>query len=77
MTGTDDGDRAVDRFESARSTVLQHRDEGSCFHCRDGGCGQYAWAVEELGHHPGGRDLLLQLGLPIPCDPSTQEGQPR
>ncbi|MFI7026956.1 hypothetical protein ACIBMZ_30010 [Micromonospora sp. NPDC049900] len=78
MTGTDDTDRPVDRFESARNTALQHRNGGTCFHCQDGRCGQHAWAIEELGRHPGGRKLLRQLGLLTSSDsPSTQEGQPR
>ncbi|MFI7553551.1 hypothetical protein ACIBQ2_27865 [Micromonospora sediminimaris] len=77
MTGTDDGDRPVDRFEAARNTALQHRDGGTCFHCQTGGCGQHAWAIEELAHHPGGLKLLRQLGLPTPSDESTEEGQPR
>ncbi|MDG4797642.1 hypothetical protein [Micromonospora sp. WMMD1082] len=75
MTGTDESDRPVDRFESARNTVLQHHDGRSCFHCGDGGCGQYAWAVEELGRHPGGRQLLHRFGLST--DESIEEGQPR
>ncbi|PZG15058.1 hypothetical protein C1I95_20315 [Micromonospora craterilacus] len=75
MTGTDEGDRPADRFESARNTVLQHRKDGTCFHCQDHGCTQHAWAIEELARHPGGRKLLRQLGLPT--DESTQEGQPR
>ncbi|PZG17142.1 hypothetical protein C1I95_16055 [Micromonospora craterilacus] len=75
MSGSDESDRAVDRFESARNTVLQHRDGGTCFHCGDGGCGQHTWAVEELGRHRGGRMLLRRLGFPI--DDSTEEGQPR
>ncbi|WP_189050510.1 hypothetical protein [Micromonospora sonchi] len=77
MTGTDDSDRPVDRFTSARNTVLQHRHGGTCFHCLDGGCGQHAWAIEELARHPGGRQLLQQLGLSTPPAPSTEEGQPR
>ncbi|WP_327038363.1 MULTISPECIES: hypothetical protein [Micromonospora] len=75
MTGTDESDRDVDRFESARNTVLQHRAGRICFHCQGGGCGQHTWAIEELGRHPGGRKLLRQLGFPI--DDSTEEGQPR
>ncbi|BCJ62120.1 hypothetical protein [Micromonospora endophytica] len=63
MTGTEESDRAVDRFASARLTVRAHRDGGKCFHCRQGGCGQHAWAVAELARHPGGRTLLRQLGL--------------
>ncbi|RFS44950.1 hypothetical protein D0Q02_19535 [Micromonospora craniellae] len=77
MTSTDDSDRPVDHFESARNTALHHRDGGSCFRCRQGRCGQYAWAVEELGRHAGGRKLLRQLGFPLSCDDSIEEGQPR
>ncbi|RIV32714.1 hypothetical protein D2L64_24425 [Micromonospora radicis] len=77
MTGTDDSDRPVDRFESARNTALQHRDGGTCLHCRHDRCGQHAWAIEELARHPGGRKLLRQLGHPISPDDSTEEGQPR
>ncbi|TCB96501.1 hypothetical protein E0H26_15255 [Micromonospora zingiberis] len=75
MTGTEESDRAVDRFESARNSVLQHRDGGTCFDCGAGGCGQYAWAVGELGRHRGGRELLRRLGFPV--DGSSEEGQPR
>ncbi|TCB95443.1 hypothetical protein E0H26_19830 [Micromonospora zingiberis] len=77
MTGTDDGDRLVDRFESARNTVLQHRGGGTCFHCQGDRCGQHAWAVEELARHPGGRKFVRQLGLPISPGDSSEEGQPR
>ncbi|MGW5578884.1 hypothetical protein [Micromonospora chokoriensis] len=77
MTGTDESARPVDRFESARLTVLQHVNDGTCFHCRDSKCPQHAWAVEELTHHAGGRHLLCQLGLVPAADNAALRGELR
>lgn len=77
MSGLDESDRPVDRFDSARRTVLQHEGGGTCPQCADGSCGQQAWAVEELERHPGGLLLLDQLELINPSNQSIQEGQPR
>ncbi|MEU8333435.1 hypothetical protein [Micromonospora sp. NPDC048839] len=77
MSGLDESDRPVDRFDSARRTVLQHKDGGTCHQCVDGGCGQQAWAIEELAQHPGGLLLLQQLQLLNPSNHPIQEGQPR
>ncbi|MFD6608622.1 hypothetical protein ACFWD1_07005 [Micromonospora chalcea] len=77
MTGVEDSDRAVDRFDSARRTLLQHIAGRMCFQCRDGRCLQNEWAVEELAGHPGGRRLLVRLRLLDPADDTIQEGQPR
>lgn len=77
MTSTGESARPVDRFESARLTVLQHVGARTCFHCRDNECKQYAWAVEELTHHAGGRHLLCRLGLLPAAHNSPPEGQPR
>lgn len=77
MTGTDESARPVDRFESARLTVVQHVDKGTCFHCSDNGCQQHTWAVEELIHHVGGRRLLCQLGLLPAAGNSPPGGEPR
>lgn len=77
MTGTDEGARPVDRFESARLTVLQHVEGGTCFHCGSSECPQHAWAVEELAHHAGGRHLLCQLGLLPAADNAALRGGPR
>ncbi|MFG1917413.1 hypothetical protein [Micromonospora sp. NPDC048898] len=76
MTGTDESARPVDRFESARLTVLQHVGDRTCFHCTDNECRQHAWAVEELTRHTGGRHLLRRLGLSA-VDNSPPNGQPR
>lgn len=77
MTGTNESSRPVDRFESARRTVLQHVDDGTCFHCNDNECQQLTWAIEELTHHAGGRRLLCQLGLLPTADNSPSRGGPR
>ncbi|MEV4824550.1 hypothetical protein [Micromonospora sp. NPDC049274] len=77
MTSTDESARPVDRFESARLTVLQHVGGRICFHCDDNECKQYAWAMEELTRHTGGQHLLCQLGLLPATDSSPAEGQPR
>ncbi|WP_030487931.1 hypothetical protein [Micromonospora chokoriensis] len=77
MTGTDESARPVDRFESARLTVLQHVDRRTCFHCSDDECQQHIWAVEELTRHAGGRRLLSRLGLLPAANHSLPEGQPR
>ncbi|MEV1320084.1 hypothetical protein AB0J14_28865 [Micromonospora arborensis] len=77
MTGTDESARPVDRFESARLTVLQHVDGRTCFHCSDNECKQHAWAVEELTHHAAGRRLLSRLGLLPAANHSLPEGQLR
>ncbi|MFF0467548.1 hypothetical protein ACFYPX_09015 [Micromonospora zamorensis] len=77
MSGLDESDRPADRFDSARRTVLQHDDGGTCLQCADGSCRQQAWAIEELKKHPGGLLLLQQLELLNPSNQPTQEGQPR
>ncbi|WP_328414319.1 hypothetical protein OG470_19770 [Micromonospora sp. NBC_00389] len=77
MTSTDESARPVDRFESARLTVIQHVDDRACFHCSDNECQQHAWAVEELTRHAGGRFLLCRLGLLPAASHSLPEGQLR
>ncbi|MEV4210158.1 hypothetical protein [Micromonospora sp. NPDC049662] len=77
MTSTDEGCRSVDRFASARLTVLQHTGGGTCLNCGDNGCKQQSWAVEELDGHAGGRELLNRLGLLSPADIYPTGGQPR
>lgn len=77
MTGTGESARPVDRFESARLTVLQHVDDGTCFHCSDSECSQHAWAVKELTHHAGGQRLLCQLGLLPAAGNRALRGGPR
>ncbi len=77
VTGVEESDRAVDRFDSARRTLLQHVAGRMCFQCHDGRCLQYEWAVAELSRHPVGRRLLVQLQLLDPVDDTIQEGRPR
>ncbi|MFF0255946.1 hypothetical protein ACFYPW_26000 [Micromonospora zamorensis] len=77
MTGTDESARPVDRFESARLTLLQHVGGRTCFHCSDDECQQHTWAVEELTRHAGGRRLLCRLGLLPAANHSLPEGQLR
>ncbi|MFG1872085.1 hypothetical protein [Micromonospora arborensis] len=77
MSVFDESDRPADRFDSARRTVIQHKDGGTCPQCADGTCRQQAWAIEELSQHPGGLLLLQQLELINPSTKPTEEGQPR
>ncbi|MCZ7474692.1 hypothetical protein [Micromonospora sp. WMMC273] len=77
MTGAEESDRPVDRFDAARRTVLAHKEGGACLQCHDGECRQNEWALEELSRHPGGRRLLVQLQLLDPVDDTIQEGRPR
>ncbi|WP_328347856.1 hypothetical protein [Micromonospora sp. NBC_00421] len=76
MTGAHESVHPGARYDSARRTVLGHLGR-TCFECRDDGCAQHRWAVEELRHHPIGRGLLERHGLLDPSDDPTQEGQQR
>lgn len=78
MTVMEESDRAVDRFDSARRTAQQHANGRTCFNCTDNRtCIQYAWALDELPRHPGGRDVLKELNIPVPVEASSEEGQQR
>ncbi|WP_433320248.1 hypothetical protein [Micromonospora chersina] len=73
-----ESDRPVDRFDSARRTAQQHADGRTCFSCTDSTtCTQYAWALDKLPRHPGGRDVLRKLKIPVPVEAPSEEGQQR
>ncbi|MEU0156209.1 hypothetical protein [Micromonospora fulviviridis] len=78
MSPIDDSYHPADVFDSARRTAQQHANGGHCFNCTDSrACAQYAWALDELSRHPGGRDVLKELQIPVPVEAPTEEGQQR
>ncbi|MFE9959185.1 hypothetical protein [Micromonospora sp. NPDC005299] len=78
MSPIDDSYHPADVFDSARRTAQQHANGRTCFNCTDNRtCIQYAWALDELPRHPGGRDVLKELKIPVPIEAPTEEGQQR
>lgn len=78
LTVVDESNRAADRFDSARRTAQQHANGRTCFNCTDSkNCTQYSWALGELRRHPGGRDVLKELKIPVSVEAPTEEGQQR
>ncbi|MFI2652522.1 hypothetical protein [Micromonospora fulviviridis] len=76
MSPIDDRDDPADVFDSARRTVIQHADAGTCFNCTDSNdCKQYAWALDQLRRSPAGLLVLVQLDIATPANVVTEEGQ--
>lgn len=60
--------RGVDRSGDASPTeAVPHMSRGADR--------PHAWALEELPRHPGGRDVLKELKIPVPVEAPIEEGQ--